>query len=79
MSAPVEFRLFMKRWERHDALMGLQFVRDGNELYHTPCFQYRYKMRMKQDGDFVMVWSEWQDVPLVKEGQEPLTVAPDAA
>lgn len=70
MSAPVEFRNYMRKWERNHAMAGIAPINDGRDLYLAPMFQYRYKMRLKTENGFEMIWSEWQDIPLAKEGQE---------
>ena len=68
MSAPIEFRLFAKKFTMDDLRAGVQPMRDGPEFYCPAIIQYRYKQRLSVAGRVETEWSEWQFIPFVKEG-----------
>lgn len=74
MAAPIEFRQYLRLYTMDDARRGLQPIRlprgesGAIELYTGPALQYRYTQRSRDAG--VVTWSEWQDVPIVREGDD---------
>ena len=79
MAGPVEFRLYAKKFTMDDLRMGVQPMRDGNDIYCPAAIQYRYKQRLVIAGKGELQWSEWSYIPFVKEGDKAATDATDAA
>jgi len=77
MASPLEIRHYLRRYTLDDAKAGAQPMRLDGELYAAPVLQYRVKERLQTtDGKPAAIyqWSEWIDVPFVREA--PDGVAP---
>lgn len=76
MASPLEFRHFMRKYTLDDCAAGLQPIRqqiDGRvELYAPPVLQFRYRSGKQQDqsGEISFLWTDWSDVPYVRDGDE---------
>ena len=76
MASPVEFRYFLGKFSMDDFRNGFQpvkqFVGPQNavEYFKPPQLQYRYKERVIVNGAPLLEWSEWADVPMIREGEE---------
>lgn len=71
MAAPIEIRNFHRKFTLQDAVDGIMPIRDPQrpaELYVPAVTQYRYKQRVTTGGNVEMIWSDWQNLPFVKEG-----------
>lgn len=64
----MEFRYYHRRYTLHD--LGIHPpITDRDGTHYIPnVLQYRYKMRVTQGSTVEMVWSDWTNVPVVKEG-----------
>jgi len=67
MAAPIEFRHYVKRATLEDIKAGAQYVPFQGELWLAPRLQFRFRERVKLNDAESLQWSEWQDVPLVRE------------
>jgi len=67
MAAPIEFRHYVKRATLEDIKAGAQYVVAHADLWLLPVLQFRYRERVKLNDAESLQWSEWQDVPLVRE------------
>ena len=74
MSAPVEFRYWMREFTLGDLQQGAQPLRFDGRLYVPPALQYRYRERVPNGSELTLQWSDWQTVPIVREGSEPFDV-----
>jgi hypothetical protein len=68
VSLPLEFRFWVRLFTEEDAKAGMQSVKQiagphTIELYAPPALQYRVKTKE--------AWSDWTDVPYVREGDSP--------
>ncbi len=74
--APIEFRNYVPLVTLADIQQGIQPIRLDGKLYAPPRLQYRYRERVQGDNGAapVMQWSEWQEVPFIREGAEPFSV-----
>ena len=76
MAAPIEFRQYLRLYTLDDARRGLQPIRlpqgpqGVTELFSGPVLQYRYRERINVNGDLAMRWSDWIEVPIVREGDD---------
>ena len=85
MSSPVEYRYYLRRFTIADLKAGLQPLQQRvgpvvngqapTELFAPPQLQYRYKEKVHVDGKPTLEWSDWIDVPFVREGED-LQTAP---
>lgn len=76
-SAPVELRLFCRRFTLEDMQGGAQPVRmptglvvnnqQETALFNPARLQYRYKERVYVDGKATYQWSTWFEVPIAME------------
>ena len=67
MAAPLELRHYFRKATFEDVKAGLQPIRQGADLYAPPVLQWRYRERVKINDAETLHWSEWQDVPAVRE------------
>lgn len=76
-TSPIEFRHYLKLATIEDIAQGMQPLRQqtarGLELFAPPVLQFRFKVRgpVLQEGGAVesgMVWSDWQEIRWVREG-----------
>jgi hypothetical protein len=74
--APIEFRQFLPLFQLADLNLGASPIRLDGKMYAPPRLQFRYRERVIGDNGAapVMQWSEWQDVPFVREGADPFNV-----
>lgn len=89
MATPVEFRHFLRKFTLEDLKSGIQPIRqqlgpmvNGQApigLYAPPAFQFRYKEKLHVDGAAKLEWSEWLDIPFVREGDEDRPILPATA
>ena len=76
MSSPLEFRYWLRYYTLDDARNGSQPIKlpQGpqlvTQLFAAPALQWRYRERIQNGDALSMRWSEWQDVPLVREGDD---------
>ena len=72
MSSPIEFRHYLRAFTLNDVRGNVQPIRmEGGRLYAPPALQWRYR---EKTADGSIQWSDWQDVPFVREGDEPFHV-----
>lgn len=81
MSAPIEFRNYVRRMTMDDVNKGVQGARlpigpvvNGNQphaMFVSVGLQYRYQEKVFLNGAKAMKWSDWITVPLVKEDDAP--------
>lgn len=77
-SSPVEFRHYMRLCTMQDIKNGVNPLRltgpdQAPQLYCPPQLQFRYKERDQQG----VTWTEWADVPLVREGDDSILATMD--
>lgn len=74
MSSPVEYRYFHRKFTLEHARAGISPLHDVStnppSMYAPNVLQYRYKVRVGQGAEIITKWSDWQDIPIVKEGRE---------
>jgi len=75
LASPIEFRHYLRLFTLDDARNGVQPLRlpraiDGRtELYAPAVLQFRYREKVATvNGGVDLQWSEWQDVPIAREG-----------
>lgn len=76
MSAPLEFRNYLKRMTPEDLNKGIQGARlpigpNETAMFVSVGLQYRFQEKVFLNGAKTLQWSEWITVPLVKEGDAP--------
>lgn len=81
MSAPVEYRHYLRKFTLDDLRNGLQPIKQPTgpavngqqpwEMFAPPILQYRYKEKVQVDGKMTLEWSPWIDILYVREGDEP--------
>lgn len=76
-AGPVEFRFYLTAFTLDNVREGMNPIRSqgpkGVQLHNPPVLQWRYKRRGEEGA---MGWSEWQDVPYVREGDEDNPIVP---
>jgi hypothetical protein len=81
VSTPIEFRQFVRKWTRDDALAGITPVKlavgptvNGQQpvdlFAPQPILQFRYREKVHLNGAPVQQFSEWLTVDFVKEGYD---------
>ena len=76
MSSPLEFRYYLRLLTLDDIRQGAQPLKlpqgpQGSvQLFASPALQWRYRERIQNGDALSMRWSDWQDVPLVREGDD---------
>ena len=67
MAAPLELRHYLRTYTLEDVQKGLQPVRTPEGIFCPPVLQWRYRERVMLNDKASYTWSEWQDVPFVRE------------
>jgi hypothetical protein len=82
MADTIEIRQYLRKYTLDDVKMGLQALKiqvgpsvngqpPPTELFCPPAqLQFRVKERVHVDGKPTTEWSPWEDVPVVREGEE---------
>lgn len=76
MASPIEFRYFVRLFTLDDARQGAtpikmpQGPQGAIQLYASPMLQWRYRERIAEGDALSMRWSAWQNVPIVREGDD---------
>lgn len=74
MSGPIEFRYYLRAFSLDDLASGAQPIRLDGRMYAPPALQYRYRERVPNGSETTLQWSDWQAVPIVREGSEAFDV-----
>jgi hypothetical protein len=82
MADTIEIRQYLRKYTLDDVKMNLQALKiqvgpsvngqpaPGELFCPPPMLQFRVKTRVHVDGKPTTEWSEWEDVPIVREGEE---------
>lgn len=83
---PIDFRHYVRKYTLDDARAGTQPLRlptgpsiggqQPMDLFAPPVLQFRYKTKVHVNGTPTLEWSEWIDVPVVRE-EEPTPSPPE--
>lgn len=81
MASSIEMRQYLRKYTLEDLKNGLQSVRvpvgpmvNGQQPVEVFCppatLQFRVKEKVHVDGKPTVEWGPWEDVPMIREGDD---------
>ncbi|HWG34687.1 MAG TPA: hypothetical protein VN650_10990 [Gemmatimonadaceae bacterium] len=73
-AGPIEFRYYMRAFTLDDIARGLQPIRMAQGIFAPPMLQFRFRQRVANGDATRAEWSDWRDVPYVREGDGEFSI-----